>query len=94
MTMLEDIVKRGQLAFEATLPTYARREVSPAHAIGHVNLEPAETLPNIYLPEERQREMCLNCPLADCVGIERRDCPIQIEQRAEWRRQNHRRATQ
>lgn len=29
--------------------------------------------------------ICLNCPLADCVGDDCRDCPLQIEQRRRWR---------
>jgi len=83
MLTLTDIVTRGQAAFEATLPDHLRRQVEPAEAERRVN---------ITLSDERQREICLNCPLADCVGIERRDCPIQVEQRRAWREQNRRRA--
>src|SRR5215471_12023271 len=85
MTSLTDIIKNGQAAYEATLPEYLRRQVAPAEVERRIILT---------LTDERQREICLNCPLADCVGIERRECPIQIEQRAEWRRQNHRRVSQ
>jgi hypothetical protein len=31
--------------------------------------------------EERQRELCLNCPHADCLGVENRKCPIRVEAR-------------
>ena len=83
MLNLTDIISRGQAAFEATLPDYLRRQDAPPEVERRVNLT---------LTDERQREICLNCPLADCVGIERRDCPIQVEQRRAWREQNRRRA--
>ena len=35
--------------------------------------------------------ICLDCPLAECVGIESRDCPIRVEQRRIWREKNARR---
>ena len=47
-------------------------------------------VPNIFLSEKRQREICLSCLLDTCVGVERPNCPIRIEQRREWRRRNHR----
>lgn len=40
-----------------------------------------EPEPNITLPEERCRRICLTCPLPDCVGNRDDRCPIQIEQR-------------
>ena len=76
MINLEDIIAAGVARFETTLPDYARGPVA--------DIEPAR--PNITLSEERQVAICLNCPLADCIGIESRQCPIQIEQRAEWRK--------
>jgi len=85
MLTLTDIVTRGQLAFEATLPDYLQRQVEPAEAlcpIVHINLT---------LTDERQRELCLSCPLADCVNVTDPRCPIRIEQRRLWREQNRRR---
>jgi len=81
MLTLTDIISRGQMAYEATLPDYLRRQDAPPEVERRINLT---------LTDERQREICLACPLADCVGVENRNCPIRIEQRAEWRRQNHR----
>jgi hypothetical protein len=40
---------------------------------------------NITMSRAEQDAVCLRCPLADCVGIENRLCPIQIEQRRIWR---------
>lgn len=76
---LKDIVTRGRAAYEATLPDYLRRRVEPTNA------EAEAPEPNIALTDERQREICLNCPLPDCVGIRNKRCPIRIEQRAAWR---------
>ena len=46
-----------------------------------------ETEPNVSrVTEERQRELCLTCPLADCVGVESNACPIRIEARHTWRK--------
>jgi len=85
MLTLTDIVMRGQAAFEATLPDYFKRQVEPVEdllPIGNVNLT---------LTDERQREICLNCPLADCVDVTDPRCPIRVEQRRLWREQNRRR---
>jgi len=79
MLTLTDIISRGQTAYEATLPDYARRQGAPVEVERRINPT---------LTDERQREICLACPLADCVGVERPNCPIRIEQRAEWRHQN------
>jgi hypothetical protein len=35
--------------------------------------------------EDRQRELCLSCPLSDCVGVEDATCPIRAEARRLWR---------
>jgi hypothetical protein len=29
--------------------------------------------------------ICLSCPLLKCVGIEKPECPIRVEQRRRWR---------
>ena len=52
----------------------------------------SEPIPSIHLSEERQRDICLACPLADCVNVTDSRCPIRREQLAEWRRQNHAKA--
>ena len=82
MTTLEEIIAHGQTAYEATLPDYLQRGADK---------EAAPTRIHIFISPERQREICLNCPLIECVGIEHRNCPIRIEQRREWREQNRRR---
>ena len=53
----------------------------------------AAPVPNIFLSEKRQREICLSCPLATCVGVERPNCPIRVAQRAEWREKNRKQPT-
>jgi len=40
---------------------------------------------NITMSQAEQNAICERCPLADCIGIERRECPIRIEQRQRWR---------
>jgi hypothetical protein len=41
--------------------------------------------PNVSAVDEaRQIQLCLSCPLADCVGVESSACPIRIEQRRVW----------
>jgi len=40
---------------------------------------------NLTLTDDQQREICLDCQLPDCVGLESRYCPIQEAQRAIWR---------
>jgi hypothetical protein len=64
-----------------------RSQVEPLDAFTGA-AEPPERRINLSLTEERQAQICLSCPLPDCIGIESRECPIQIEQRAEWRRQH------
>lgn len=70
------IIAAGVARFEATLPAYAQRSADD---------EPAEQCPNLVVSADRQREICLNCPLADCVGVSQPQCPIRIEARRAWR---------
>jgi len=70
------IVAAGVAAYEASLPPSLRPE-------GLTEMAPSRV--NLALSDERQREICLSCPLADCLGIESPECPIRIEQRAERR---------
>jgi len=60
MLTLTDIISRGQMAYEATLPDYLRRQDAPPEVERRVNLT---------LTDERQREICLACPLADCDAL-------------------------
>lgn len=73
---LAAIVAAGVARFESTLPDYAQRAADG---------EPVEQCPNLRISAERQREICLNCPLADCVGVSQPQCPIRIEARRVWR---------
>ena len=69
------IIAAGVARFEASLPAYAQRSAS---------LEPIEANPNLRVSAERQREICLNCPLPDCLGVGNDQCPIRIEARRQW----------
>lgn len=40
---------------------------------------------NLTLSDDEQTKICLACELPDCIDIECRDCPIQVEQRRIWR---------
>jgi len=88
MLELSAIIAAGVAAYQASLPDYARDAAPivtlPDHARDASELP--EPQPNLTLDEDRQRALCLECPLADCVGIENAACPIRREQRAHWRR--------
>src|SRR5262249_29624991 len=66
----------------ATLEPEQQREVCQAD-------DDTAPIPHIHLPQERQVEICLSCKLDECVNVTDPRCPIRIEQRVEWRRQNH-----
>lgn len=84
MLELSAIIAVGVAAYQNSLPDYAR---TPAD-----DDEPTTT--NISgVDEDRQREMCLNCPLPDCVGVDHRRCPINVELHRAWREKNARRRT-
>jgi hypothetical protein len=70
------IIAAGVARFEATLPAYALRSADD---------EPVEQCPNLAISAERQREICLNCPLDDCVGVANNQCPLRIEARRLWK---------
>jgi hypothetical protein len=72
------IISAGVARYQASLPEYLRQGVDS---------EPTEACPNLAISADRQREICLNCPLADCVGISKPQCPIRIEARRQWRQQ-------
>jgi len=72
---LAAIIARGQAAYVESLPDYARGPVA--------DVEPTQC--NLTLSDERQRELCLTCPLAECLDITSPRCPIRIEQRRLWR---------
>jgi len=73
---LAQIIAAGIARFESTLPAYAQRVA---------DVEPVEASPNLAVSAERQRVICLNCPLPDCIGIRNDQCPIRIEARRQWR---------
>jgi hypothetical protein len=80
---LAQIISAGVARFEATLPAYAQRSAD----IGQM-----DACPNLaIISAERQREICLNCPLADCVGVANDQCPIRVEARRRWRERDARR---
>ena len=86
---LAAIIAAGVAAYQNSLPDYAREAEAlvalPYHALDAGALPRPE--PNISaVTEDRQRALCLNCELADCVGIESETCPIRREQLAVWRR--------
>ncbi len=88
------IIARGVARYQESLPEYAR-DASPLVTLPHF-ARPLSDLPepepNVsVVDEERQRELCLSCPLADCLGIESALCPIRIEQRRMWRKQRRQR---
>lgn len=49
---------------------------------------------NLTLKSHERDAICLDCALADCVGIESMACPIRIEQRRRWREKNAERKAQ
>jgi hypothetical protein len=71
------IISAGVARYQASLPEYLRQGVDS---------EPTEACPNLAISADRQREICLNCPLADCVGVGNPQCPIRIEARRRWKR--------
>jgi hypothetical protein len=86
---LAAIIARGVARYQESLPDFARDAqplvTLPDFARPHSELPEPE--PNVSaIDEERQRELCLSCQLADCLGIENPACPIRCEQRAIWRR--------
>lgn len=83
---LRAIIAAGVARYQESLPDYARDAapvvIVPDHALAGV--EPA---PNLTLDEDLQRELCLSCSLADCVGVGSPACPIRREQSRVWRKQ-------
>lgn len=77
MLELSTIVAAGVARYRAEQARYA----PPLAGVAEL-----ETKPNVSaVNEDLQRELCLSCPLSDCVGIENAACPIRIEQRRAWR---------
>ncbi len=72
---LVQIVAAGVARFEATLPPLMRERPQ---------VEAVEQCPNLAISDDLQREICLNCPLPDCVGVANDQCPIRIEARRQW----------
>jgi hypothetical protein len=87
---LAAIIARGVARYQESLPDYAQ-DAHPLVTLPHFArpvAELPEPEPNVSaVDEERQRELCLSCRLADCVGVESEACPIRIEQRRLWQRE-------
>jgi|SoiMethySBSTD1v2_1073268.scaffolds.fasta_scaffold2535954_2 hypothetical protein len=73
---LAAIIAAGVARYVESLPDYARDFGA--------DVEPIEVNTSA-VDEARQIQLCLSCPLADCVGVESSACPIRIEQRRVWR---------
>jgi len=82
---LAAIVARGVARYQASLPEEWRQ---PPQFYGEpVTDEEAAVEFNVSrVTEDRQAQICLSCPLSDCVGIEDATCPIRIEARQLWRK--------
>jgi hypothetical protein len=77
MLELSNIIAAGVARYRAEQAKYA----PPLADVAEL-----ETTPNVSaVDEDRQRELCLSCPLSDCVGIENATCPIRAEARRLWR---------
>lgn len=84
---LAAMIAVGVARYQESLPDFAR-DKNPATTLpdfARPTSECAKSEPNITIDDDRQRELCLNCPLADCVGVSNAACPIRIAQCAEWR---------
>jgi len=78
MLELSNIVAAGVARYQAEQARYA-----PPLPVGVAELE---TKPNVSaVDEDRQRELCLSCPLADCVDVTDARCPIRREQLRVWK---------
>ena len=78
MLELSNIIAAGVARYRAEQAKYA----PPLTSVAELETEPNTSA----VTEERQRELCLACPLADCVGVESNACPIRIEARQVWRK--------
>ncbi|MGE0128059.1 MAG: hypothetical protein AB7U82_08265 [Blastocatellales bacterium] len=74
---LAAIVAAGVAHYEARF--------APALPAQAVETEAPEPLTALAVDADRQRELCLACPLDDCVGVQSAACPIRIESRRVWR---------
>lgn len=74
---LAAIIAAGVARYEAMF--------SPAMPGQSVETEAPEVFRHLRVDADRQRELCLNCPLDDCVGVNHPACPIRIESRRIWR---------
>lgn len=85
MTELSAIISAGVAAYQNSLPEDFRQ---PPQFYGEpvTDEEAAVEFNCSRVTEERQRELCLNCPLADCVTTASAACPIRIEARRLWRK--------
>jgi hypothetical protein len=91
---LAAIIAAGVARYQESLPDFARDDqpVVTLPDFARPLSELPEPEPNVSaVDEEGQRELCLSCPLADCLGIESTLCPIRIEQLRARRKQRRQR---
>lgn len=81
MLELSSIIAAGVARYQAEQAKYA----PPLADVADLESEPNVSA----VTEDRQRELCLSCPLSDCVGVESSACPIRIEARRVWKRRKH-----
>src|SRR5262245_54462441 len=84
--ILAAIIAAGVARYVESLPDYARPTVPQFFAETVTDAEYLVEANVSRVNEERQRELCLSCHLADCVGVESSACPIRIEARRLWRK--------
>ena len=82
---LAAIIAGGVARYVESLPDYARPTVRQFFSEPVTDAEYQVEFNVSRVDEKRQRELCLSCPLADCVGVEDASCPIRIEARRLWR---------
>ena len=76
--ILAAIIAAGVARYQASLPDYTQDFSAD-------DIEPPQF--NVSAVDEAlQIQLCLSCPLADCVGVESSACPIRIEARRVWRK--------
>jgi len=84
--ILASIIAAGVARYVESLPDFARPGVPHFYGEPVTDEEAAVEFNVSRVTEERQRELCLSCPLSDCVGVENTTCPIHVEARRLWRK--------
>jgi hypothetical protein len=84
MLELSTIIANGVARYVESLPDFARDGVPQYFDEPVTDAEYQVEFNVSRVTEERQRELCLSCPLPDCVGVDHRTCPIRVEARRLW----------